>query len=89
MGDACTIALARRAGSSDLKIPEPTNTASAPSIMHSTALRASPPLQRRSSGPELAVLGQRTSSVGGALGGGNQLSGIEGAEAPYLAPHRA
>ena len=34
---AFTMARARFSGSSDLKIPDPTNTASAPRVMHSAA----------------------------------------------------
>ena len=56
---ASTIALARRAGSSDLKMPEPTNTASAPSCMARAASAgvARPPAQNSGTG-QLAGLGQ-------------------------------
>ena len=49
---ACTTALARAAGSADLKMPEPTNTASAPSCIMSAASAgvAMPPAEKFTTG---------------------------------------
>lgn len=56
---ACTIALARLAGSPDLKIPEPTNTPSIPSCIMRAASAgvATPPAAKLTTGkrPSLAV----------------------------------
>src|SRR5262249_23299852 len=61
---ACTIAFARLAGSEDLKIPEPTNTASAPSCIISAASAgvAMPPAEKFGTGSLPACATQRTRS---------------------------
>src|SRR4051794_35532564 len=63
---ASTIAAARGAGSSDLKIPEPTNTASAPSCMTSDASAgvAMPPAQNSGTGRRPSWATRRTRSRG-------------------------
>src|SRR4051794_11144084 len=63
---ASTIAAARGAGSSDLKMPEPTNTASAPSCMTSDASAgvAMPPAQNRGTGRRPSWATRRTRSCG-------------------------
>src|SRR4051794_1026081 len=63
---ASTIASARRAGSSDLKMPEPTKTASAPSCMTSDASAgvAIPPAQNSGTGSLPACATLRTRSCG-------------------------
>src|SRR5437763_179596 len=63
---ACTMAFARRAGSDDLKMPEPTKTASAPSCIISAALAgvAMPPAEKFGTGNRPALATQRTSSQG-------------------------
>src|SRR5207249_4262501 len=61
---AWTIALARLAGSLDLKMPEPTNTASAPSCIISAAAAgvAMPPAEKFGTGSLPAFAAHRTSS---------------------------
>ena len=63
---ASTIALARRAGSSDLKIPDPTKFPSAPSCMVNAASAgvAMPPAQNMTTGSAPAFATSRTSSTG-------------------------
>ncbi len=65
---ASTIARARVAGSSDLKIPEPTNTPSAPSAIISAASAgvAMPPAQNRTTGRRPSRPTLRTMSSGAA-----------------------
>src|SRR5204862_5013018 len=65
---AFTMARARRAGSSDLKIPEPTKIASAPSIMHSAASAgvATPPAAKFGTGIRPLSATSSTSSNGAA-----------------------
>ena len=66
---AATIARARVAGSSDLKIPEPTNTPSAPSAIISAASAgvAMPPAQNRTTGRRPSRATRRTMSSGAAI----------------------
>ena len=61
---ACTMAFARLAGSDDLKMPEPTNTASAPSCIISAASAgvAMPPAEKFGTGSLPAWATQRTRS---------------------------
>src|SRR6188508_1490469 len=63
---ASTIALARRSGSPDLKIPEPTKTPSAPSCMHCAASAgvAIPPAVKVTTGSRPFSATQRISSYG-------------------------
>src|SRR6267142_1922178 len=63
---ACTMALARFAGSLDLKIPDPTKTASAPSCIMSAASAgvAMPPAEKFGTGSLPAFATQRTRSYG-------------------------
>src|SRR5262249_36518359 len=63
---ACTIALARFAGSLDLKMPEPTNTASAPSCIMRAASAgvAIPPAEKFGTGSLPAFATQRRRSYG-------------------------
>src|SRR5262245_50657082 len=63
---ACTMAFARRAGSLDLKMPDPTKTASAPSciIKAASAGVAIPPAEKLGTGSLPAWATQRTRSYG-------------------------
>src|SRR5439155_7960483 len=63
---ACTIAFARLAGSADLKMPDPTKTASAPSCIISAASAgvAMPPAEKFGTGSFPARATHRTSSYG-------------------------
>ena len=83
---ACTMALARSAGSADLKMPEPTNTASAPSCIMSAASAgvAMPPAEKFGTG-SLPVCGDPAHQLVGraeVLGLGHQLLGPERREPP-------
>ena len=82
---ASTIAAAVRSGSSDLKMPEPTKTPSAPSCIISAASAgvAMPPAQKSTTGsrPRSATSRTRSSGARELLGGRRQLGLLERARA--------
>ncbi len=90
---ASTIARARRGGSSDLKMPEPTNTPSAPSAIISAASAgvAIPPAQNSTTGrpPSRATPRTRSSGAPSSLAAVGSSASSSVAQAPDLAGDRA